>query len=102
VKEGYIACNQCKKVLVHPALLDVKLKFRANVGVSKDYENPQHPGITKGIMGFVEVDIEGDFCDVECLALYARKKAFEKDPSVDKVRQDIYFRNDAFTPGGPK
>ena len=102
MKAGYIVCDECRKNLVHPALIDVTMKVRVNVGLQRNYENPANPGITKGIMGFVEVDIEGDFCDGECLRFYARKKASEKDPSAATVRQDIFFRNDAFTPGGPK
>jgi len=102
MKTGQIICNQCKKPLVHPALLDVKMKCRANVGIAGDYEISQYPGITKGIMGCVEVDIEGDFCDIECLNKYAYKKAAEKDRSVEKVRQDIYFRDGPTIPGGQK
>ena len=102
MRTGQIICDECKKPLVHPALVDVKLKYRANTGLSGEHENPKYPGITKGIMGFVEVGIEGDFCDVECLNLFAYKKAIGKDSGVGKVTQDIYFRGDAFTRGESK
>jgi len=102
MKTGQIICDQCKKPLVHPAMIDLKMKYRANVGVSGEHESTQYPGITKGIMGYVEVDIEGDFCDAECLSEFALQTAIKQNQGVSKVRQDIYFRGDPFTPGRPK
>lgn len=102
MKTGQIVCNQCKKQLVHPALIDVKLKCRFNLGMLGGHANPRYPGITEGIYGFCEVEIEGDFCDVMCLETYAYNKAVKKDSAVRNVRQNIYFRGDAFTPGGSK
>lgn len=106
MKIGQIVCNECKKPLVHPAMLDLKMRFRANVGIKDggDGKPGCNPGITQGIMGAVEVDIEGDFCDAECLKAYAFRKANEKTGmnSVLNVRQDIFFRGDQFTPGKPK
>lgn len=102
MKTYAVVCNECKKPVVHPGLIDVKMKFRANTGIAGGHENPQHPGITKGIMGFVEVDIEGDFCDMTCLRNFALTKAAEKDSGVLNVAQDIFYRGDDRTPGGPK
>lgn len=106
MKTGYIICDECKQPLVHPAMLDLKMRFRANVGIKDggDGEPGRNPGITQGIMGLVEVEIEGDFCDAECLIKYAIRKANEKGGlnAVYNVRQDIFFRGDQFTPGRPK
>lgn len=106
MKTGQIICEECKQPLVNPAMLNVHMRFRANVGIKDggDGKPDCNPGITQGIMGAVEVEIEGDFCDAECLTKYALRKANDKTGlnSVYNVRQDIFFRGDQFTPGRPK
>lgn len=99
MKLGYIQCDYCKKNLVHPAMLDVKMSYRANVGHGKP---SSLSGMSGGVMGFVEIDIEGDFCDGECLQHYAYQQALLKDYSVGKVEQDIFFRGGPTEPGEPK
>ena len=106
MKTGQTICDECKKVIDHPGLLDLSMKFRANVGIKGrgDGTPDCNPGITQGIMGFVEVEIKGDFCDADCLMDNSLKKANEKTGhnSVKNVTQDIFFRGDQFSPGRPK
>lgn len=85
-KDTKIVCDRCKKGLDHPALLGVHFTYRVNVGLE---DCP---------MGFHELEIKGDFCDVDCLSSYM---AIEKFREVDKGKilrsqlntpQDIFFR----------
>lgn len=83
-----VACDHCGKPIRYPGFFDVSLKARYNVG---------RPG---KIIGFVEVDILGDFCNAICLSNYARGKALRKDSSVNQVSQDVY--TSGFTLGDEK
>lgn len=106
MRRGETICDECKQPLVHPAMLGVCMTFCANVGIKDggDGKPDCNPGITQGIMGTAHVEIKGDFCDVECLTKYALEKANDKAGlnSVYNVRQDIFFRGNALTPGRPK
>jgi hypothetical protein len=105
MKTGYLVCDQCKKTINYPALFDVSLSARFNVGTHSDEgrrsRDQPNPGIIKGIMGCVEIHIaEVDFCDVECLYSYLYEKAQERNSGVGNVPQYIYVRDeDSFTPG---
>lgn len=106
MRTGQIVCDECEQILVNPAMLGVKMSFRANVGIKGGGDGTPdcNPGITQGIMGAVEVEVEGDFCDAECLTKYALRAANKKTGtnSVYNVRQDIFFRGDQYTPGKAK
>jgi hypothetical protein len=103
MRSGEILCNACKRPIVHPGLIDLKCKARLNVGVANwQRTSESNPGITEGIMGFVEVEIGGDFCDEDCLKRHIANKAYEANPSVANVSQRIFFRGDSLTPGKPK
>lgn len=90
-KNNIIRCDFCGAELNHPALVDVKLKYRANTGygargLGKGRSVDDHPA---KVMGYVEVEISGDFCNTRCLRLYAHREAVAKDSSVLKVSQGI-------------
>lgn len=94
MRVGHVICDQCRKRLVQPAMIGVKMKYRANIGVYSVNK-------ADGIMGFVEVDIEGDFCDAECLGKFVLAEAAKQDISVLSCHQDIYFRDESYI-GLPK
>lgn len=95
MRTGQTLCDHCRREIVHPSMLAVSMTVRANTGHGK--EEPDEPeGSWKryGIMGFVEVEIKGDFCDEQCLKSYALERANVKIglDGVHKVRQDIFSR----------
>ena len=85
-KETRIVCNDCGKSLDHPALRDVQFTYRFNVGLE---DCP---------MGFYELEIKGDFCDVDCLSKYmvgAKFREADKGKILHsqlRTPQDIFFR----------
>ena len=87
-RDTNIICDTCKKPLVHPALLDVQLLYRFNVGP---------PGT---VTGFAEVLVEGDYCDLECLRIAMLSAAEYGVPRASflNVPQDLFSRG---SPGDP-
>lgn len=85
-KEAKTVCDQCKKGLDHPALLGVYFTYRFNVGIETCP------------MGFYELEIKGDFCDVDCLSKYMVTEKFKEADrgkilhSQLRTPQDIFFR----------
>lgn len=75
MRTGFIICDWCKKKIVHPALLNVNMLYRANVP-----------------LGFVEVEVKGDFCDVKCLEHYALTKAEQRNYQVARADQSVFYR----------
>lgn len=75
MRTGFITCDWCKSKLIHPALLAVKMMYRANVP-----------------LGFVEVEVIGDFCDVKCLEHYALAKAEQINYQVARADQSVFYR----------
>jgi hypothetical protein len=47
-----------------------------------------------GIVGYVKVEVLGDFCDFDCLRHHAYHKAAQKDSRVSKVIRTIFFRGE--------
>lgn len=94
MKTGSVICDECKKGLVQPAMLDVKMRFVANSGPGNGDPNAEDTWHKYGILGAVEVEIEGDFCDAHCLTAYALRKANDKSGinAVYKVSQDVFNR----------
>ncbi len=76
-----IICDQCKQLILHPGLMGVHLRYRANVGLEDGL-----------ITGFVEVELEGDFCDATCLHNFGYIKALGKDPTAAYVDQKTFIR----------
>ena len=87
-REKYITCDACRKPLVHPALLDVRLWYRFNVGP---------PGT---VTGFAEVLVEGDYCDLDCLRigmLSAAKREVRLESHLS-APQNLFFRGGSQEP----
>jgi len=72
-----VVCDQCGRTIGYPCLVDVSLKARYNIGHSTN------------IIGFVEVNVAGDFCNMTCLGSYAWIKALKQNGSVSRTDQDI-------------
>ena len=84
MKSEVCICNNCKKSLDWPALIGVKIeKLRYNTGAPYGR-----------VMGFQEMTIEGDFCDIICLKAFILDRMRQESGTDCMVRQDLFFRGD--------